>query len=207
METLGKKTVLFCILAFAVLASAFLAPTAQALNFNASDNLINYLIVSASPDTTKPGATVVVNVSGKLGANSSGIDIFHIQLFVDTVAGPGKIVAEGNLVLPNDGNAGTATYSAVIPSDAIDNTYLYLNMNDGNRSYARVSLSLIQNPTYTEIQSENQSLKSNNDTLTILLYIAVFVTVVFAVATAYILALTFKSKKNKKENAAVSGQP
>jgi hypothetical protein len=214
----GSKKIFISITFAAVLALLVLAPTAQALSFNTSDSSLSYLIVSATPDVSKPGdsalGTVSVTVTGKLSGASNQSDTFHIKLYVDTTSQPAKTVAEGDLVLPADATEGTAHFSVAIPSDAINNTYLHMDLIDSVKSYSKISLALIQNPTYSEIQStiqtqrtnildlqsNVQTLESNNNTTTLVMYIAIFVAVVFIVTTVYILSLTLRVKKSKKEN-------
>ncbi len=207
----GRKSLIAVgLLAVLFSAPSIFVPSARALSFNASDVSMNYLIVSGTPDVIEPGGAVSVNVTAKLSANSSEQDVFRITLLVDTDAEMGKIVSQGDLILPSDGTPATARFSVAIPSDAINNTYLYLNMNDGSKSYSKISISLIQNPSYLALQSkvqilqsQNSNLRQANNDLSIIMYAAIFVAIVFIVTTSYILVLTFRAKKNKKEDQTI----
>jgi hypothetical protein len=182
------------------------APSAQALGFNASDSSLSYLVVSCSRDLAKQGETLSISVTGKLAAVSNVSDTFHITIYVDSSTQPSQAISEGDLVLSADATEGTAHFSVAVPSDAINNTYLYMSLTDNSRTYSKISLSLIQSPTYFDLQAQNSDLQTRNDelessnsALNILLYIAIFVAVIFIITTVYILSLTFRSKRNKKE--------
>ena len=217
MKTGHKRQVYALSVITAFIALLALSPSTQALGFNSSDKDVNYLIVKGSPDLAKPGDTISINVAGKLAAASNVSDIFHITLYVDTTSQPSKIITEGNLILPADATEGTVQFSVAIPSDTIDNTYLYMSLSDGWRTYSKISISLIQliqNPTYlelqkqnAELQKQNANLQSTNDTLSILFYIATFVAAIFIITTVYILFLTFRAKKNKNQNSTALVQP
>jgi len=217
MKTGHKRQVYALSVITAFIALLALSPSTQALGFNSSDKDVNYLIVKGSPDLAKPGDTISINVAGKLAAASNVSDIFHITLYVDTTSQPSKIITEGNLILPADATEGTVQFSVAIPSDTIDNTYLYMSLSDGWRTYSKISIShiqLIQNPTYLELQNQNAELQKQNanlqsttDTLSILFYIATFVAAIFIITTVYILFLTFRAKKNKNQNSTALVQP
>ena len=217
MKTGHKRQVYALSVITAFIALLALSPSTQALGFNSSDKDVNYLIVKGSPDLAKPGDTISINVAGKLAAASNVSDIFHITLYVDTTSQPSKIITEGNLILPADATEGTVQFSVAIPSDTIDNTYLYMSLSDGWRTYSKISISLIQliqSPTYLELQNQNAelqkqnaNLQSTNDTLSILFYIATFVAAIFIITTVYILFLTFRAKKNKNQNSTALVQP
>ncbi len=209
MKARNKSHRLLSVAFFSLFIAFILVPTVQALSFNTSDLSLNYLVVTGTPDVVKPGASVVVTVSGKLSANSSGQDVFHIKILVDTIGGPAKTVAQGDLILRADGTVGNYTASVAIPVDSINDTYLYMTMSDGLKSYSQISIALIQNPTYSELetqiqtlQSQNKDLQSESGTASILMYVSILVAVIFIITTAYILALTYRAKKGKRE-----GQP
>ena len=210
-----KKHIIMIIFATAILSTLVFTPSVQALSFNCSDNFVNYVTVSGSPDLAKPGDSITINVSGKLTLNAtSQADTFHVKFLVDTLTETQKPIAEGDLVLPADSSVGTSQYSIAIPADVINNTYLYMSMTDGVRIYAQVSITLIQNPTYPDLQSQvqslysiNNNLKSSNNSLTIIVYIAALVAAIFAVTTVYILTLTFRANKRRKEKVALPVSP
>jgi hypothetical protein len=219
MKERHKKQVFMVIFVTAVVAALVLAPSVQALSFNCGDNFVNYVTVSGSLDLAKPGDTVIVNVSGKLAFNvTSQADTFNIKFFVDTLTEPQKTVTEGDLVLPADSSIGTAQYSIAIPTDVINNTYLYMSMNDGIRTYAQISITLIQNPTYPDLQfqvqnlqstnnalqSINNNLRSSNNSLTTIVYIIAFIALIFVATTVSMLALTFRANKRRNQKAAPS---
>jgi len=149
----GKKKQLFALIAATAFLALFtLAPSAQALKFNSSDFTLNYLIVTGTPDLAKPGDTISISVAGKLAMPTNVTEIFQITFYVDTVTQPAKTITNGNLVLPEDATEGTAHFSIAIPSDTLNNTYLYMTISDGSRTYSKISITLIQNPTYFELE-------------------------------------------------------
>jgi len=161
---LNKKQLIVSALAISVLASLVLAPSAKALSFNYSDSFLSYLTVSGSPDVTKPGSITTANVTGKLvAANQSAI--FHITFYMDTVTQPSTVLVEADIALPINNGVGTVQYAVPIPLDALNNTYLYANISDNTRFFSKIPISLIQNPTYTELQSQASSLTAQLNSL------------------------------------------
>jgi preprotein translocase subunit SecG len=201
-----RKQIGAFIVATAFLTLILLAPSARALAFNATDASLSYIVVSGNPDVAKPGETVSVSVTGKLAIISNVSDTLHITIYVDSLTQPSQVISEGDLVLSADATERTAHISVAIPTDVINNTYLYMSLTDNSRTYSKISLSLIQNPTYFDLQVQNSNLQTRNNelesssgTLNFLLYTAIFVAVIFIITTVYILSLTFRSKRNKKE--------
>jgi heme/copper-type cytochrome/quinol oxidase subunit 2 len=82
-----------------------------------------------------------------------------------------------------------------------------MSMSDDWRIFSKITVSLVQNPTYFELKTQNSDLQSSNDTLSVLMYIAIFVAIVFIATTVYILSLTFKAKKSKRDNRTDSVLP
>jgi hypothetical protein len=209
MKTIRRKQLLIGTLLTAFLVTLVLVPAAQALSSSFNDSAINYLVVSGTPDAVKPGGTVTVVVTAKLSDLYNESDVLHIKIFADTASESAKVLSQGDLVLPAGPNAtaATATYSVSIPSDAITNTYLYATINDNLRMYSRISLSLIQPHTYSELQSQintlqsqNNDLRATNSTTNLLLYIALAVAALFIVTTVYILSLTLRGTKKRRQN-------
>ena len=207
MKTGYKKQVCLIIAVTAFLILLVSVSPAEALNFSSSDNSLNYLIVTGTPDLAKPGDTIFITVKGKLAAASNISDTFQITFYVDTSSQPAKIITNGNLALPGDATEATVSFSIAVPTDTIDNTYLYMTMSDYSRTYSKIPITLIQDPAYFELQTQNSDLQSSNNTLSILMYIAIFVAVIFIITTVYILSLTFKAKKSKSQNPNTSVQP
>ncbi len=206
MKNGRRKNLLLGILVAASLTMILFVPCAQALNQSFSDGILNFVIISGTPDVVKPGETVAVSISAKLVDSVNESDVLHVRLFVDTNSEPSKLVTQGDLVLPAGPNASTAngTYSVSIPADAISNTYLYATLSDNSHVYTKISIALIQTHTNSELQSQVNSLQSQNDSLqatnnttTLLLYIALAVAALFIVTTVYILSLTMRGKKNR----------
>jgi hypothetical protein len=193
----------------AVIASTLLAPQAQALKFNFSDDSLSYLVVSGTPDTSKPGDTVSVSVSGKLAVETNESILAHVKFYVDAISEPKKLISEGGLLLPANTDEGAAQYSVAIPSNVINGTYLYMSITVGVKTFPIIYVSLVQNPAYSELQSQlrtlqaqKSDLEASNSNLTAIVYIAVLVAVIFIATTAYILMLTFRVNKNRKERAS-----
>ena len=156
---LHKKQLIVSALAIVVLTSIAFAPASKALNFNFKDNFLSSITVSGNPDVTKPGGIVTANVTGKLVlANQSAI--FHIKFYLDTSTQSSLVLVEADLALPTNNRVGTVQYAVPIPPEALNNTYLYASVYDDVRNFTKIPVSLIQNPTYTELQSQVSQLQT-----------------------------------------------
>ncbi|MCW4009688.1 MAG: hypothetical protein NWF05_03590 [Candidatus Bathyarchaeota archaeon] len=199
------RWILPAILITAILASSVLAPTAQALTFEFTGNNLSYLKVSCSPDNVKPGGTINVTVTAKLLFVTNESNIAHIKIYTDTTAEPRKTITEGDMVIPMDATVGTAQYSVSIPTNAINNTYIQMRIDYDGETFSGINLALIQNPTYNDLmaialilQSQNNKLTENNNTINLFAYVATFIAIVFIASTAYIIAITLKANKKRK---------
>ena len=164
MRTINKKQAIVSILAILVLASLLLAPSTNALGLNYSDNFFNYLSVTSSADVTKPGNFTTVTISGKLLVSQSAI--FEVRFYVDTTAQLSALIGSTYLVLPVNYGVGTVIYPILIPLGALNNTYVYASISNGTTVFSRVPITLVQNPTYSELQLQVSQLQSNVSSLT-----------------------------------------
>jgi predicted nuclease with TOPRIM domain len=156
---LHKKQLIVSALAIVVLTSIVFAPASKALNFNFKDNFLSSITVSGNPDVTKPGGIVTANVTGRLFlANQSAI--FHIKFYLDTLTQSSLVIVEADLALPINNGVGTVQYAVPIPPEALNNTYLYASVYDDVRNFTKIPVSLIQNPTYSELQSQVSQLQT-----------------------------------------------
>jgi hypothetical protein len=195
-----KRTLTTIIIITVILTVSVLASSAQALDFEFNGDNLNYLMVSCNPDIVKPGpgGTVDVSVTAKLAVATNQTEVMHITIYVDTASETRKTITEGDIILPENMDPAKAQYTVIVPSDAINNTYVQIRINYASRIYSGISLALIQNPTYNELTTQIQNLESTNNTISLFAYIATFVAIIFIAATAYIVALTLKASKKPK---------
>lgn len=189
LSALNLLTVLAVLIAF--------APSVQALGFNLSDYSLSYLIVTGSPDIVKPGDIVTITVRGMLAVESITSESLNVKFFADTSSTPQEVIMEGTLVLPADATEEARQFSVTIPSTAIHNTWLTMSVGSDWSLYSKITVSQIQNPTYSELKTQNEELQSSNSTLNLLMYTAVFIAIVFIIATIYIMFLTLRANKKK----------
>lgn len=165
MRKQSRKRIVESILVFGVLGLLILIPNVKALSFTYNDDVWTYLIVSG-PDLTKAGNTESYTVSGKLSVSASGF--VHIRFWLDTSSQLSKVVLEEDVLPSGTRDAGytfTKTYQVFIPTDAINNKYIYAKMDTSTRHFSNFGISLVQDPTYSELQSQVTSLQSQVNSL------------------------------------------
>jgi len=142
-----------------------LAQNAKALSFTYSDPSINLTV--SGPDLAKPGNTESYTVSGSFTAGTL-YDFVNITLWLETSSQPSKVILEEVALQPGSYNLGytfTKTFQVFIPNDAVNDRYVYSNLTTSIRQFSKISVSLVQNPTYTELQSQVTSLQSQVNSL------------------------------------------
>lgn len=142
-----------------------LAPNAKALSFTYSDNIIAYLVISG-PDFAKPGNTESYSVSGSFAVVTN--DFVHIRLWLDTSSRPSNVILDEDALPPGTYGAGyafTKTYNVSVPNDAVNDKCIYANLTTSIRQFSKFSISLVQNPTYNELQSQISILQTQTDNL------------------------------------------
>ena len=140
-----------------VLSSMALVQTTKALSFNYSDNFLSTFSVSSNIDIAKPGSSITATVTGQLAVNGQST-IFHIAFSVDTISQSGKVLDERDLVLSNISR--TAVAQLIVPSDALNNTYVFATIGNGTIVFSKIPITLIQNPLYSEQQSQIATLQN-----------------------------------------------
>lgn len=159
-----KKLLVFGVLMMGILWLSS-APNAKALSFTYSDNVIAYLTVSG-PDLVKPGNTESYTVSGKFAVVTN--DFVNITLWLETSSQSSKVILEGYVLRPGTYGAGytfTNTSQVFIPNDAVNDRYIYANMTTSIRQFSKIGISLVQNVTYAQLQSQVTSLQSQVNNL------------------------------------------
>ncbi len=159
MKTGNAKKTLVAILASLVLASIVLTPGVKALTFNYADNFLGSFTVNSTPDVTKPGNTVSANVTGVLKVSAQTV-VLHIIFYVDTASQTARILNSQDLVLSGTAQ-NSATAQIVVPLDALNNTYVYAVISNGTIVFSRILIALVQNPTYSELQTQIIQLRDN----------------------------------------------
>ncbi|PVX25108.1 MAG: hypothetical protein CW716_08675, partial [Candidatus Bathyarchaeum sp.] len=161
-----KYCVIVSVLAVtALIVVSAILPTANAFTFEYKDNYLGLLRVSANPDTAKPGSIITANITGSL-INPNQSAIFQVRFYLDTTSQSGLLVGQSDLSLPTGSAANSLIDQVVIPSEALNNTYVYASISDGNRVFSKIPVALIQNPTYSDLQEEIDTLKLQIDSLT-----------------------------------------
>ena len=166
MRTLNKKQVLVGILAITVLASLMLAPSAKAMNITYSNTFFTYLTITG-PDQTRPGNTETYTISGSLGSNMSGSVRLRLWLYTNTqtlrILIDTDVLATGNYLA---GSFFIKSYPIIIPSDADNNKYVYAQIDAGTSRLTNLTVTLVQNPTYSELQTQVSQLQTQVNNLT-----------------------------------------
>lgn len=160
----GSRLLVFSVLAMGILWLS-LAPNAKALSFTYDDPSINLTV--SGPDLAKPGNTESFTVSGSFTVGTI-YDFVNITLWLETSSQPSKVILEKVALPPgayNEGYTFTKTFQVFIPNDAINDRYVYANMTTNIRQFSKIVISLVQNPTYTELQSQATSLQSQVNSL------------------------------------------
>lgn len=157
-----KKLLVLDVLVIGILWLS-LAPMAKGLVFTYSDNVINLTV--SGPDLAKPGTNETFTVSGKFAVVAN--DFVYIVLWLNTSSQPFKVILEEYALPPRTYNATdtfSKTYQVLIPNDAINNRCIYANVTTSIRHFS-FDISLVQNPTYTELQSQVTALQSQLSSL------------------------------------------
>jgi len=150
-----------------LLAAALLAtqglfaalPTARAFSLNYADDVWAYLTVSG-PDLIKPGSVASYVVSGKLAVTMTGY--VHVTFWLDTNSQASMVVCEDDAMSPGPSGAGytfTKVFQVCIPADAIDNHPVYAKLDVSGKHFSSFVVSLVQNQTISELQSQIATLQ------------------------------------------------
>jgi peptidoglycan hydrolase CwlO-like protein len=167
MKLRVRKRIVAFSLVFVVFGLLFMSPIVRALSLNYNDGVWQSLTI-AGPDFTKPGNNEIFTVSGKLlvAANVS----IHVTFSYYNSSQIFKSLFEDNALSAGTYSAGSSfikSYPISIPSDAANNRYVYVTIDDFARNWhlSNYTISLIQNPNYTDLQSNASSLQSQVNTL------------------------------------------
>ncbi len=137
-----------------VLFSLIQIPLVRALNMNYADTTWEYLTLTG-PYLTKPGNTEIYTISGKLIANMSGA--VHIKLWLYNDLQYLKVLVDDDALLTGNylsTSSFAKSYQVTIPDDADNNKYIYATVDAGTRHVTSFAITLVQNPTYAELQSQ-----------------------------------------------------
>ena len=160
LESRGKAAFLLATVVLAAQSLWVAFPTARALSLNYTDDVWAYLTVSG-PDLTRPGSVESYIVSGKLTVTMTGY--VHITFWLDTSSQASKVVCEDDAMSPGPSGAGyafTKIYQVCIPADALDNRHVYVKLDVSGKHFSSFAVTLVQNQTKSELQSQIASLQS-----------------------------------------------
>ncbi len=130
--------------------------------FTYSDDVWDYLTVTG-PDLIKPGNVGSYTVSGRL---SSAIPYggVNVSFMVDTSSQLSKVILTDTPVpdvgFRPEGYNFTKTYQLAIPSDALNNRFVKAQLNATSRTFTAFGVSMVQSPSYSELESLVSSLQA-----------------------------------------------
>lgn len=160
LESKSRAVFLLATVVLAVQSLSVALPTARAFSLNYSDDVWTYLTVSG-PDLTKPGSVESYIVSGRLAVTMTGY--VHVAFWLDTSSQASRVVYEDDAMSPGPSGAGytfTKIFQVCIPIDAIENRLVYAKLDVCGRHFSSFAVSLVQNQTESELQSQIASLQS-----------------------------------------------
>ena len=166
MKTPNLTRTAACLLTIAILFSLCLTSDVQALTLNYSDSTWEYL-TATGPSVTKAGNTEIYTISGKLSANTSGA--VHIKLWLINASQVYKVILDDDALLAGNYLAGSSfakSYNVNIPADSDNNKYIYATVDAGTRHFTNFTLTLVQNPTYVDLQSQLSQTQTQASNLT-----------------------------------------
>lgn len=161
MKSRNLKNLLMPILASMLLLSIVLIPSAKALTLNYNDSVWASLSVTG-PDLAKPGNVEIYTVLGSLSSNMTGF--VYLTLWVNSTSGVQEnifstyVLSSGSYLA---GNSFIQSYQVTIPNDTANNEYVYATLNAGTSQISKIVLTLVQNVTYSGLQSLYIQAQSN----------------------------------------------
>jgi DNA repair exonuclease SbcCD ATPase subunit len=155
-----EKKYSLIIISLFLLGSLVSCINVQALTYTYND--YDWILDFSGPDVTQPGNMETYTFYAFLvrGGSTS----LRITLKVPTASNPsGQIIYEEFLPYTTYPANYTFTfnYNVTIPSDAINNSYVSANFDTYTRHYLGLLLSLVQYPTYTDLETEIANLQDN----------------------------------------------
>ncbi len=158
----SKSFLIMFSLAICLLTVLVIQPSAQALSYSYNDGVWQYIIVSG-PDTVKQGTTYLFNFTMKqVGFALVGVTV---RFIVNTGAELPSIIMPNPFTVTNNTNV-FVPIPVQVPADALNNTYLNVTIDAGNQHFSNLQISLVQNPTYQELQQQLISLLNQQTNLT-----------------------------------------
>jgi len=136
----------------------------SAFYFTYSDDTWEYLMAEG-PDFVKAGNVESYTVTGKLLMEDGGP--VHFYFWVNTQSQQYERILEDDafplMELGGHYPAGytySKTYQITIPSDTINNSYLWIKIDSESRHFSPVQISLVQDPSYDDLQQQIDNLNS-----------------------------------------------
>jgi uncharacterized protein YlxW (UPF0749 family) len=158
---LNSKKVCSLVLLLLTVTVLFFSSNVAALNFSYQDNVLGFISIASTQDAVKPGSLLTTTITGMLPytAPAGHVIVFHIAFSVDTASQQSKVLVEQDMVLDNKYTVKSLIAQLMIPSDALNGAYIYATVTNGTITFSKVPIALIQNPLYSELQSQLDSLK------------------------------------------------
>jgi hypothetical protein len=170
------KKVLFVTLLLWAATSLFFFSNVNALeeSFSYQDATLGYFSVTSNQSVAKPDSVITVSLIGLLSATTppSLSVVFHVTFSVDTFSQSARVLNEQDMVIDSKSTYKTSIAQVVIPADALNNVYVYATITNGTIALSRIPVVLVQNLTYSELQTIvtdlNSSLTSQQSTNSLL---------------------------------------
>ncbi len=156
------KSVCAIIAILTLTASISILPNTKALNFSYTDNASFNLSISSSLSTVKAGDTPVFTIT--LTLNTYLVGNAHVRIWANTSSSATVDLVNENLMESLNWSSGTSfnkPYSISIPSSLLNNNYIYATIDVGTKHFSNIILAIVQNPTYSALQSQITQLQSD----------------------------------------------
>ena len=167
MRTINKKQAIVSILAILVLASLILLPSADALNFSFNDSSSMAVTVTGPANSIKQGDTVVFTVT--LTLYNYMLGNAHFKLWLNSSSQTILTLVDQDIMAYQNWTAGSSfnqPFIVTISTNAANNAYVYATVDVGTKHFSNLIVGLIQNPTYTELQTQVIQLQTQVNNLT-----------------------------------------
>jgi predicted nucleic acid-binding Zn-ribbon protein len=156
------KHVCALIIVLTLSASIILVPSVSALNFSYTDISSFDLSISSSVSTVKAGDLPIFTVTLTLNSFLNGNA--HVKIWLYNAASTAVDLVNQDLMASKNWTVGTSfnqPYSVSIPSSLSNNNYIYATIDVGAKHFSNIILAEVQNPTYSQLQSQIVQLQSN----------------------------------------------
>ena len=154
MKNKDKKNLAVIFLSILFFASAMSTQNVKGLGVSHRDSSWASLVLTG-PDLTAPGSAEIYTLSGTFSTNVSGS--VHLKLWINTASQQQEVIFDNFVLNSRNYLAGSSfvkSYQVMIPTDAESNNFVYATIDAVSSYIVNVAVTLIQNPTYSELQNQ-----------------------------------------------------